>query len=1331
MDEDVSTKLWLEEYNTRTAAKRKRQPVFKKYQLKNSKAIKTFIKKNKMSWQIFITCAWGYLLSRFSSADVISFGTTSLLRRKQSSLTINSAIKLMNCRINEKTTTHFFIKTIKKQLNSKRSTKDYADLRYLLLFTTKKKKSSFKNMTSAQFPLSLIVSEDNPSHISFCFDATIFSSDSIKNIAEHLQLVIHKLSTTDLKQKIALLNLLTAKEQKNIFQEWKTPVYDFHVPQLKKCMHDLFSQQAHINPQALAIYHNQRHVTYKELDEASTQLAHLLKKNRNISSTPIAVLMDRTPSLIMAMLAIFKCGAIFVPINPKYPKERVEYVLNDCQSPFILVSQKEKIPERYQDKAWVIEEDWSKLTNLTIQPLAQINPEQTAYIIYTSGTTGQPKGVMIKHNSLVNLIAWYKSCFNVKKHDCASQFASQGFDTFLCEVAPCLALGASVHIVDDNIKLTPHLFFEWLVDRKITIADLPTSYAQMLFAMTWPKNINLRLVKIGGESVTHYPDQVFPFDIWNGYGPTETTIEATFIKLCSANTSYNTIVRHFPPPIGRPIAYTEIFVVDKYLQPVPIGIVGELLIGGAGVAVGYLHHPELTAEKFIPHILDKNNSGKLYRTGDLVRWLPDGNLEFIGRIDHQVKIRGYRIELGDIESIISQYPDINEVAVLVRENTAQEKSIVAYVVPNLNTNRYLYQERILLGVKNKFIEAVSEDISKGGIAISGVNEPLSIGEKVVVRLILPGLSSSKELPGRIIWQQNERCGMIFDVNDEDKHLIDKSVEYYLSTHNALELVLSAASKRNLRKALRDKIPEYMIPSAFVTLLQFPLTFSGKIDTKSLPQPEEFQQIIQKEYIAPKTDLEKKLVHIWEKILAKKITSISDNFFDLGGSSLTAAQLSVEILDKFQINIPAKILFDLPYIPILAEYINTKGQSYTQQSDIQQDINKDSQLDENIFPTDKLSPHLLNAKNILLTGAGGFLGVYLLKELLKNTNAKVTCFVRKGEFENPVKKLMANVQKFRLEQDISLADRRLIIIGADISYHHFGLPQERYNHLVNNIDLIIHCGAQVNIMASYNKLRGSNVQGTLEIIKFATTAIDKPIHYISTLSSATRKDAQDMLIEEFPDAEYKDIYGGYAISKWVSERLLSEINNRGLPVTIYRSGYISGQSDTGMTNLNDALLMLIKGCIQMGYAPHLDEKITLLPVDFVSESIVQLSLKFPDGANVFHIDHPTGILWTDLIAWLNDYGYSIKILPLQKWQQLLVTIPQNNALFTFLPHYLSLKEERPAEVSVEKTSHALKSIGLNYPAIDDNLLSIYFDYLVFINFLPIPQTQLHGQQEITS
>lgn len=1320
--ESHNGKLWLEESGF---GANKKTIKYEKVDFNLSKNeatdVQRFIKANKIRFEVLIKASWGLLLSKLSTADEIVFGCSTTTAISKNPHKVHEAIQPIKIGLNSKLTTKNYIKKIQSQIAKKTNIlkKSTANLRYLLIFKGKdNKKNYLLQLDPQETPVILYADIDSPNKFSIIYSNHSFSNKSITQLASCFKVLLQNICH-HYHENVVKLDILTDNDKDKLINKFNNPKYDFSVPILTKCVHEYLTHHAITNPGNLAIKDSEQSISYKELDETANKLAQILVKNGVKPGDHVCVSMERTAAWIMTIIAIFKAGAVYVPINPKFPNDRIEFVLSDCQPRIVLVNDTDRLPNNHSYPILVITPQWNTLAIEDVNlPLPSPNSDNIAYIIYTSGTTGQPKGVRIKHKSIINLIAWYESCFKVSHQDKVSQFGSQGFDSHICEIAPALALGASICIVDDNTKLTPSLFFDWLQRENISICDLTTAYAQLLFAMHWPKKMSLRLMKIGGETLTHYPSPEMNFDVWNIYGPTEATIEATFMKIHSANNPIHSLHSSIPP-IGKPITGSKVYIVDPYLQLVPIGVGGELLIGGIVIANGYLNNQALTNEKFIPNPFDHADNGLLYRTGDLVRWLPDGNLEFIGRIDNQIKLRGFRIELSDIENAISHAPDVNKVIVLLKENVHNEKSLVAYTAPNLEKQRYLFQQRCLVSLDNNhYIEAITEDISKNGMAISGINETLSPGQQLKIQVKLPGFNESKLLTGNVIWYENRRCGIAFNMSESGMQLVQKSIDYHLSSNNVMELILSASAKRSLRRALQQKVPDYMIPSIFVTLMNFPLTLSGKIDLKALPSPQNFDQLIHKEYIAPKTSTEKRLAHIWESLLHKDNVSMNDNFFDLGGTSLTAADLSVRILNEFKTSVPAKILFDLSYIPILAEYIDSNGTAYSQQPFIDAELKRDCSLADNYHPSMKLHPNSKNPKNILLTGAGGYLGVFLLKELLKKSDAKIYCLIRKGDFDTAAKRLMEALRNFNLEKEINLNDRRIVVIASDISFDNFGLPLEQYNSLLDKIDTIYHCGAQVNIMASYNKLRASNVIGTLEVIKFATQHYDKPIHYISTLSSAYLKNNQGELAEYFPDDNYTELFGGYAISKWVSERLLTSAKNRGLPVSLYRSGYISGESTTGITHTNDALLLLIKGCIQLGYAPDMYEKITILPVDFVSKLVVDIAFSQPDASQVYHVDHPTGILWTDLVAWLNNYGFNIKIITMNEWQSKLTKIGQDNALYPFLPYYLAIAEhQKSPDVSICNVTKLIKEMPYYFPELNDTLLTNYFDYLLSIQFLP--------------
>lgn len=452
------------------------------------------------------------------------------------------------------------------------------------------------------------------------------------------------------------------------------------------CIPQLVTQQADATPDAIALVAIDQKMSYKELNQRANQLAHYLRRLGVRPNMPVGICIERSPDMVVGMLGILNAGGAYVPMDPSYPPERLTFMLEDAHITILLTHQ--HLKERFaadnvhivcldRDTAILAQESTGDLPSLsTITDLA--------YIIYTSGSTGRPKGAQITHDSLLNLVFWHQRAFNVTPSDRATQVASPAFDVTGCELWPYLTIGASVHLPDESTRLIPTLLRDWLVSQHITITCLPTLLAENVMALAWPSTSSLRLLLTGGDTLHHYPPPNLPFALINTYGLTETTVISTSGHVLP------TARTEIPPLIGRPIANTEIYILNEHLQQVPIGQQGELCIGGAGLAKGYLNRPELTAERFIPHPFSEEPGAQLYRTGDTAYYLPDGQIAFIGRSDQQVKIRGYRIELGEIEAVLNQHPAVGQAVVVAREDTPGEKRLVAYIVINaLPTSPYL------------------------------------------------------------------------------------------------------------------------------------------------------------------------------------------------------------------------------------------------------------------------------------------------------------------------------------------------------------------------------------------------------------------------------------------------------------------------------------------------------------------------------------------------------------------------------------------------------------------------------------------------------------------
>lgn len=445
-----------------------------------------------------------------------------------------------------------------------------------------------------------------------------------------------------------------------------------------RCVPHLVGDQAARTPDAMAGSDEREALTYRALDRRANQLARLLQGLGIGPEVRVGLCLERSVALAVGALGILKAGGAYVPLDPTYPPDRLDFMLRDAEVP-VLVAQR-SLGAQLPDGPWrtvFLDADAGTIARESAEPVESgVTATNLAYVIYTSGSTGRPKGVEIAHDSLLNLVYWHRRAFALTAADRATQIASPAFDAAVWELWPALSAGASVAFPDEATRLAPALLRDWLVARGITITFLPTPLAERIIALPWPATTALRIMLTGGDALHVYPPASLPFALVNNYGPTEGTVVSTSARVLP------NAAPEGPPPIGWPIDNTAAYVLDEDQRPVPLGEPGELCIGGASLARGYLHRPDLTAAKFVPDPFAAKPGGRLYRTGDLVRHLPDGQLAFMGRIDGQVKIRGYRIEPDEIATVLGQHPAVLTGVVAAREDLPGEKRLVAYVVPD-------------------------------------------------------------------------------------------------------------------------------------------------------------------------------------------------------------------------------------------------------------------------------------------------------------------------------------------------------------------------------------------------------------------------------------------------------------------------------------------------------------------------------------------------------------------------------------------------------------------------------------------------------------------------
>jgi amino acid adenylation domain-containing protein len=489
---------------------------------------------------------------------------------------------------------------------------------------------------------------------------------------------IHARVSSNQEQNGDAVAVCITEAERRQLATWNETRHDFPTD---ACIPQLIAERARETPDALALAAVGQKMTYAELNRRANQLAHYLRQTGVQPAMPVGLYIDRSLDMVVGLLGILKAGGAYVPIDPQYPARRVSFILEDAGVSILVTRQSllSALEGRDQSglyaRAVCLDSDREMLDQQSAtEPPVTCTADQLVYIVYTSGSTGQPKGVLVTHRNLLNLIFWHRRAYAVTPDDRATQVASPAFDATGWELWPYLTLGASVHFPDEETRVTPAALRDWLVEQRITIAFLPTALAERMLTLDWPAATALRRLLTGADTLRRYPTPDLPFTLINNYGPTEATVVTTFGPVAPAAAPDRL------PTIGKSIDNVQVYLLDEQMQQVPIGAPGELFIGGAGVAKGYHNRPELTSEKFVSDPFNSDPAARLYRTGDRARFLPDGQLAFLGRTDSQLKIRGYRIEQEEIVAALNAHPAVQASVVTACEDSAGEKQLVAYLV---------------------------------------------------------------------------------------------------------------------------------------------------------------------------------------------------------------------------------------------------------------------------------------------------------------------------------------------------------------------------------------------------------------------------------------------------------------------------------------------------------------------------------------------------------------------------------------------------------------------------------------------------------------------------
>ncbi|NCQ97914.1 MAG: amino acid adenylation domain-containing protein [Microcystis aeruginosa L211-101] len=650
------------------------------------------------------------------------------------------------------------------------------------------------------------------------YNTDLFDTATIERMAKHFVRLLNSIVLNP-QQPISQLPMLTEFEQQQLLFEWNNTQADYP---LDKCIHQLFEEQVERTPHAVAVVFEGQQLTYNELNCRANQLAHYLQSLGVKPDTLVGICVERSLEMIVGLLGILKASGAYVPLDPDYPIERIIFMLEDAAVKVLLTQQKliNKLPE-HQAQLICLDADWELISQFSQDnPITDVQATNLAYVIYTSGSTGQPKGVMLSHSNLSNHMFWMQETFPLTKTDRVLQKTPFSFDASVWEFYAPLLVGGQLLIAQPGGHTDSDYLLKTIAQQQVTTVQLVPSLLQMLLEQGGIENCQLlKRVFCGGEILPVALQEKLlsqlNVNLCNLYGPTECCIDVTFWN-CQREMYGQRI------PIGRPISNTQIYILDSNLQSLPVGIPGELHIGGAGLARGYLNRPELTQEKFIPNPFSNYPDSRLYKTGDLARYLPDGNIEYLGRIDNQVKIRGFRIELGEIETVLKQHSQVQSSVIIDQEDTSGNKRLVAYIVPQKETT---------------------------------------------------------------------------------------------------------PTPNELRQFLKEKLPDYMIPSAFVIMESLPLTPNGKIDRRALPETNLCGEI-ELNFVAPRNLEEEILAKIWSQVLRVEPVGIYDNFFELGGDSILTIQI-ITRARKAGLELTPKQLFTHQSIAELATVATRVTESQTE------------------------------------------------------------------------------------------------------------------------------------------------------------------------------------------------------------------------------------------------------------------------------------------------------------------------------------------------------------------------------------------------------------------
>lgn len=1076
-----------------------------------------------------------------------------------------------------------------------------------------------------------------------------------------------------------------------------------------------------------------RTFTYRQIDEASNVLAHSLLKNGLQRGEVVMVYAARSVDLVVCVMGILKAGGIFSVVDPAYPPNRqIVYLQVSTPRALLVISSagvlsptvseyiKEKLDLRVHipaikmtengitgSPAGTAEDILAPYQELFQTPTGVVlGPDSNATLSFTSGSTGIPKGVKGRHFSLTHFFPWMAERFGLNGDSRFTMLSGIAHDPIQRDMFTPLFLGASLYVPTADDIGTPGRLAEWMDDNEVTVTHLTPAMGQLLSAQAVRQIPSLKNAFFVGDVLTkrdctRLQSLAKNVCIINMYGTTETQRAVSYFAIPSVNEDQTFLsTQKDLMPAGQGMIDVQLLVVNRTDRNVPcaVGEMGEIYVRSGGLAEGYLD-PAATAEKFVTNwftegveredTLVKTNPeaakywfgvrDRMYRSGDLGRYLPDGRVECTGRADDQIKIRGFRIELGEIDTHLSRHPLVRENVTLVRRDKDEEKVLVSYFVPN--------------------------DVPE-----------------------VANLASASE----------------GDAPEDDE--VDLKQEMIRGVRRYRRLI------RDIREHLKKKLPSYAVPAVYFPLRKLPLNPNGKIDKPALPFPDTALAAAPSKSSSSKlTPTQQRIHDIWMSLLPSPPSSIGidENFFDLGGHSILATRLIFEIRKAFVVDAPLGLVFEKPTIEALAAAVDDLSNAGldAHEPDAKEKAAEVNYADDVATLSKELPakyeplPADFAAKKhtVFLTGATGYLGAFILGDLLSRNAAKVICLVRAKTAEDGIARLRDSGEGRGIWDEKWVAEGRVEAVVGDLGEEKFGLDQATFDRVASEADAVLHNGAVVHWVYPYAKMRAANVLSTLTCLQLCNQTKPKLFSFISSTAVLDNENfvrkSDELLqagkagIPESDDLEdaRTGLDAGYGQSKWVAEKLIMEAAKRGLSGWIIRPSYILGHTKTAVTNTDDFIWRMVKGCLQLGLIPDINNTLNMCPVDHVA-LLASISTQSASANGRFKVAHVSGhprMRFNDLLGALQTYGYPVNRVEYVQWRTRLeqhVLETQDNALFPLLHFVLDdLPTSTKAVELDDSNAQALASSGGEAPTsgVSEELVGLYIAWLIRAGFMEAP------------